>query len=70
MEKKGGAGASDELIKAMEKAQLEDGAQLTESQLLVQQQDPIVAVEKALGVRLDADTKDLLRQEAATEPTY
>jgi hypothetical protein len=37
MEKKGGAGAADELIKTIEKASLDDGAQLTESQLLVQQ---------------------------------
>lgn len=70
MVEKKGAGSADELIKTIEKASLEDGAQLTESQLLVQQQDPIVAVEKALGVRLDSDTKDLLRQEASSEPTY
>jgi Myristoyl-CoA:protein N-myristoyltransferase, N-terminal domain len=40
------------------------------SQLLVQQQDPIVAIEKDLGVKIDQDTKDLLREKAADEPTY
>jgi hypothetical protein len=78
MEKKqGGAGAAEndeqkqqqELIKTIEKVTL-DEAQLTESQLLLQQQDPIVAVEKALNVRLDADTKELLRNDAASESTY
>lgn len=40
------------------------------SQLLTQQQDPVVAVEKELKTRLDQDTKDLLRQHAIEETTY
>jgi len=43
---------------------------LQPSQLITQQQDPIVAIEKELRVKLDHDTKDFLRQEVADEPTY
>jgi len=36
----------------------------------VQQQDPIVAIEKELKIRLDQDTKEFLRDAAKDEPTY
>jgi hypothetical protein len=57
-----------ELIKTIETLKIDEGLQ--PSQLITQQQDPIVAIEKELRVKLDHDTKDFLRQEVADETSY
>ena len=56
-----------ELIKKLESTSLEE----THQPLLVQhEQDPILAVERDLKVKLDQDTKEILKEMAATETSY
>jgi hypothetical protein len=43
---------------------------ISPSALITQQQDPIVAIEKELKIKLDADAKEALRTLAANEPSY
>ena len=43
---------------------------ISPSALITQQPDPIVAIERELRVRLDADLKEELRTLAADEPSY
>ena len=40
------------------------------SQLITQQLDPLVAIERELKVKLDPETKEKLREISASEPTY
>jgi hypothetical protein len=56
-EKKGG---EQPLIRQIESINLDESNQqiISPSALITQQQDPIVAIEKELKIKFDADTKD------------
>jgi hypothetical protein len=58
-----------ELIKTIENVKLEETKGVV-STLITQQQDPIVAIERELGIKIEADTKDKLREITAEVPLY
>jgi hypothetical protein len=58
------------LIRTIESVKIDDSGIIQPSNLITQQQDPIVAIEKELKVRLDQETKDKLREIAIDEATY
>jgi hypothetical protein len=59
-----------ELIKTIESVKLEETKGGVVSTLITQQQDPIVAIERELGIKIEADTKDKLREITAEVPLY
>jgi hypothetical protein len=72
MEKKGDQHQQEEekkeLIKTIESIKIDDSGVVTK--LITQQFDPIVTIEKELGMRFDQETKDQLKQEAASADSY
>ena len=61
-----------ELIKTIESVKLEEtkGGSGVVSQLITQQMDPIVAIERELRIKLDPETRDTLREISADVPLY